>query len=292
MNGKKDISFHDQVKSQILATCQGLGLHAREEHKGTGWRADVLVAIGDIKYAFEVQITQQTHLRTLERQEKYKKDNIIGCWLFQKEPAGRKQEREDLPLFKINTIDDQIYISLKDRKTLPLNVFVRDYLQGGIKFCNTLKPLPIVEIVFVEMQCWKCKADNHIYYLAPFKSACNTEIHHDEAIWASDKLVFHPEITRKIKDYTNSEQGKHLTIGGIKERYSHTVESSYMSFGCAQCDSIFGDWYVHDAVIGSWYNGGVDKVSFPVSFDLNLQQPIPHWCHPGDNEFCEPLTIK
>ncbi len=283
----KDISFHDQVKRQILLACQTLGLQAKEEYKGMGWRADVFVNVGDTKYAFEVQIAQQTHLRTLERQEKYKKENIIGCWLFEREPAGRNQEMEDPPLFKVINNDGQVYVSLKDRKTLPLNDFVKDYLQDAIKFCNTLNPLPIVDIVFMEMSYWKCGAENHIYYIAPFKSACNTEIRYDEVMWVSDKLAFHPEIIKNINEYTDSEQGKHIKIGGIKERYSHTVEKSYMSFGCAKCDSIFGDWFVQEATMQEWYAGGTDRISFPVSFDLNLREDIPHWCHPGDHEFCE-----
>ncbi len=38
-----DVSFHDQVKRQILQVCNALGLQAKEEYRGYGWRADVLV---------------------------------------------------------------------------------------------------------------------------------------------------------------------------------------------------------------------------------------------------------
>lgn len=287
MEYNKNISFHNQVKKKILLACSELGLQAKEEHKGTGWRADDFVTVEGKKYAFEVQTTKQTHLRTLERQEKYRKESIVGCWLFEREPAGRNQEKRDLPLFKVNKINDQTYVSLKGRITLPIKDFVKVCLQGEIKFCNVLNPLPIVNIVFIEMPCWKCGANNHIYYIAPFKSACNTEIRYDEAMWTSEKLVFHPEITKNIKDYTHSKHGKHITIGGIKERYSHTIENFYMSFGCVECDSIFGDWFVLGAIVDAWYNGGDDSTSFSVSFNLNLTQNIPHWCHPGDHNFCE-----
>jgi hypothetical protein len=37
--------------------------------------------------------------RTLERQEKYKRDGIVGCWLFLNGLARLENEREDLPLF-------------------------------------------------------------------------------------------------------------------------------------------------------------------------------------------------
>jgi hypothetical protein len=61
-----------------------------------------------------------------------------------------------------------------------------------------------------------------------------------------------------------------------------------MSFGCSECDSIFGDWFVHEAVIETWYGDGViDKMIIPTEdTSLDLQVEIPHWCHPGDCDFC------
>jgi hypothetical protein len=38
----------------------------------------------------------------------------------------------------------------------------------------------------------------------------------------------------------------------------------------------------------AWYGESiVDKLSFDVDFDLNLRMDIPHWCHPGEHDFCE-----
>jgi len=283
-----NISLHDKVKKQILIACNSLGFNAKEEYKGKGWRADVFVTGNNIKYAFEVQITPQSLKKTLERQENYLKDGIIGCWLFEKEPAKQKEENPDLPLFKINNIENEIYISLKKRKELPLDIFISDFLQNKIKFCQTLDILPKIEIVFVNMDCWKCGIENHIYYLGGFNSPCNTKIHYNEAMWNSEKLVYRPEILNKINEYTISEKGKHLNIGKIKERHSKTVGHSYVSFGCFKCDSIFGDWYIHEAIMEACYDEGVvDKISFEVNFDFDLRLNAPHWCHPGENKFCE-----
>ena len=76
----------------------------------------------------------------------------------------------------------------------------------------------------------------------------------------------------------------------IKERYSNMTASSYMSFGCKKCDSIFGDWYIRNAVIDTWYGDGIaDKFMIEnnkVKFE-NVIVDIPHWCHPGNKKFCE-----
>lgn len=278
--------LHEKVQNQILKICNSLGLTAQTEYRGKGWRADVFVPIEDRKYAFEVQLSPQSLKKTQERQDKYIRDGVIGCWLFEKEPARQKSEMEDLPIFKLECAENRILVSLKKRKIISLEDFVHDFLYGKIKFCHTLNPLPYVEIYFLEMKCWKCGAINHIYYIAPFQSPCNTMINYDEAMWASNKLVSNPSILSKIQEYADSN--KFLRLATMKQRFSYTVGGSYMSFGCHKCDSIFGDWHVQDAITESWDGDGIiDKFKFQVDFELNLRQDIPHWCHPGEHDFCE-----
>ena len=74
----------------------------------------------------------------------------------------------------------------------------------------------------------------------------------------------------------------------VKERFSRTMDKSYMSFGCSGCDSIFGDFYVHELMIENFEGEmDVDTLKIEVDFDMNLRQEIPHWCHPGEHPFCD-----
>ena len=281
------MSLHDEVKKQVLLICKSLGFQAKEEYRGKDWRSDVFVSANDIEYAFEIQITRQSLNRTLERQKKYTRDGIIGCWFFEKGPARMEQEREDLPLFLIKNIENMIIVSIKDRNELPLEIFIRDFLQNKIKFCQTLR-MHKAEIRFVRQNCWKCGFEYHIYYVGNFISPCNTKIFPNEALWVSNKLVFKPEIATKVNDYIKSVKERNLNIGTVKERYSKTTESSYVSFGCPKCDAIFGDWYFHETIINTFYgNGIVDKILIDGNFTTQLGQSIPHWCHPGEHKFCE-----
>ena len=132
--------LHLMAQNAILDTCKKLNYIAQLEYHCDGYRPDVMVFIGDKKYAFEIQITPQSLKRTLERQEKYIHDGIIGCWLFEKEPTKMQFEMENLPVFKLEVQDNQLLVSLKGRKTLPIDIFVRDYLNGRIKFCYHIKP--------------------------------------------------------------------------------------------------------------------------------------------------------
>ena len=280
--------LHEQAQNAILKACDKIDIPAKLEYRGNGYRADVMAFANNQKFAFEIQITQQSLKKTQERQEKYLADNVIGCWLFEKEPAKQHKELEHLPIFKLVVQQNNLFVSLKERKILPIEIFVQDFIRGKIKFCHTLNPLPIINVRFVEMKCWKCGTINHIYYLAPFQSACNIKIIRDEQMWATKKFSFHPEIIKRIKDYSQTVKGEKLVLATVKERYSQTVGRSYISFGCSKCDSIFGDWYVQEAIFDTWYGDGVvDSYSFNVDFNLNMKQELPHWCHPGNHDFCE-----
>ncbi len=286
-----DTSFHDNVKYQVAQICRDLGYQVREEYKGEDWRADVLVVANNKKFAFEIQTSNQSLKKTIERQEKYIRDDIVGCWLFEKEPK-QNDELENLPLFKLNNNNEHLTVSLKDRKELPLNIFLKDFLQDKIRFSEVLSSNEI-EIRFIEFDCWKCGLKNHIYYVGNFISPCNAKIFQgDIEMWDSDKLIFDPQIKDKVLSY--AENNKELNMATIKERYSRTVNDSYMSFGCSECDSIFGDWYVFEAMLDTWYGDGVIDKMFISKDEVNvdLQIEIPHWCHPGDCDFCNSKSNK
>ena len=281
-------SFHDNVKYLVANICRKLGFETREEYKGKGWRADVFVVVNGRKYAIEIQTSLQSLNKTLERQQKYISENVTGCWLFVNEPK-QDIELEKLPLFKLNNKEpNNITVSLKDRKELPIKDFIKDFLNDNIKFCNTLNTSAF-EIRYVKMDCWKCNTENYFYYIGGFVSNCNAKIFHgDIELWNSDKLIFHSLIQRKVIEH--NDRSLKLPLATIKERYSNMTASSYMSFGCKKCDSIFGDWYIRNAVIDTWYGDGIaDKFMIEnnkVKFE-NVIVDIPHWCHPGNKKFCE-----
>ena len=253
-----------------------------------------MVSVNDTKYAFEIQNSPQTLKRTLERQSKYERDGVVGCWLFTYEKVRKSpkenQELENLPLFNVFIQNGEVWVSLKDRKTLLLRDFLYDFLNGRIKFCHKIKALPIADLNIIETECWKCHEIYHIYGLNQFRTACNTEIydHEKDQLWGNKELLFNPEVIAKVKEYALSKTDK-INLSVIKERYSNTVGKSYMSFGCPKCDAILGDWYyMHDALFASAYGDGVvDRVELGLEKDLNITQELPHWCHPGEHDFCE-----
>lgn len=287
-----ELSKHDLIKAAIFSACNDIGFSATQEYRGKGWRADVFAVKNIRKVAFEIQTSPQSLKKTLERQEKYTRDGIVGCWLFEKPPAKLSSERPDLPLFYVVTKPDNSFsVSLSGRKELPIHGFLEQFLIGNIRFCKTARAFPVqnVKIVFYEMECWKCKKMNHIYFVdTNFRSACNALIHTYETLWGSDKTVHRPEIVAAVKDFINTDEGKNLKLGEIKQRFSKTVQDSYMSFGCYDCDSIFGDFYVMEAQMDAAYGYGVvASIEKMINLSENIALPIPHWCYPTDLIFCD-----
>lgn len=282
--------LHLRTQKEIQETLESLGFDSKCEYRGNGWRADVYAERGNCKVAFEVQLSPQSYKKTKERQALYLRDGINACWLFENDPSKKKEEEKDLPGFRIFEEKEALYVSLKERKELPLGVFVRDFAEGKIKFCRILTPLPMVEVNIIEFPCYKCGAINHIYSLSPFKSACNVRISELEAeeMWSDNKFSFDARIVEKVKEYVKRPGKEYINLATIKKRFSNTVGDSYLSFGCADCDALFGDFFVRDAILDSLNGDGVvEKFSFETDAAKDFKQDIPHWCHPGENKFCE-----
>lgn len=279
--------LHIMAQNAIKETCKRLSYPCQLEYQCDGYRPDVMVFVGEKRYAFEIQLTEQSLEKTIKRQSNYIRDDIVGCWLFEKEPSKMSFESERLPIFKLVDQKGSLYVSLKGRKVLPLDQFIEDFIKGKIKFCQHIKPLPKVTVNFIKFPCWKCGKIHHIYYLDNFHTACNIDITIQDRLWDNKGTIFNDKVIKAIQKYTNTEEGKHIVLPIIKERFSHTVGTSYMSFGCSECDSIFGDFYIHEAVLEEIYN--TDKDSFTIEADIELNVPLflPHWCHPGSCEFCE-----
>lgn len=292
MKNDGETSLHDKIVTEIISTCSSLDFKAHKEYRGPGWRADVCVEKELEKIAFEVQLSPQSLTKTLIRQEKYIREGIKGCWLALHPIIKLDPERKDLPVFYVSIQNGSSFVSLVDkRKIVQLPEFIKAFLLDEIKYCETVRTnrTQNVKINFLEMKCWKCNAINHIYYVdRPFTSMCNYEIYEEDELWSDKQQHFKPEIISAVREILDSKEGQCLKVGSIKERYSNTVQNSYLSFGCYECDSIFGDWYVLDEVIDA-RSCDLSVASFNKT--IALKKPViedrPHWCFPENGNFCD-----
>ncbi|MFA5997638.1 MAG: gamma-glutamylcyclotransferase family protein [Candidatus Paceibacterota bacterium] len=103
-----------------------------------------------------------------------------------------------------------------------------DFPQDYQKFLSQIALLDKTEVRVVEMQCWNCKKEMKIAFLDQNTSP---EFFDKEAIELA---------------------GKHGVV--IEERYSDTRKESYPANVCPHCDSMFGDFFLHNY----WYDEPVE----------------------------------
>jgi hypothetical protein len=281
---------HDKIQKQIVSVCHDLGIAAIQEYRGIGWRADVFVPNSERPIAFEIQLSPQSLTRTLERQLKYIRDGIIGCWLFENPIPKLNEERPDLPVFYVEDSEDSnLLVNLGDRRKIDLRTFLKNFISNNIQFkpIAKTKSIQTVKLLFYEMECWKCGGLNHLFYVdTPFYSACNAKIKPAEALWESNSIEYRPEIIELAEKFIESRKDLGLNLGQIKKRFSNTVNKSYISFGCYKCDSIFGDFYVMEAKLEVMYDPKVLTHQGEIELRETIKLDIPHWCFPDNKQFC------
>jgi hypothetical protein len=276
---------------EIVSACNDLGIEAFQEYGGKGWRADVYIPNNGDPIAFEIQLSSQSLNKTIQRQSKYIKDNILGCWLFENPVSKLNEERPDLPLFYVeDRKDSNLQVNLGDRRKVNLHVFLENFISHNIQFRTIAKTKAkqLVNLVFYKMECWKCHELNYLYYVdSSFNSACNAKIKPAEALWESNSMEYRPEIIELAQKFVESRKDLNLKLGQIKKRYSKTVENSYTSFGCYKCDSIFGDFFVMEAKIDIMYEP--KELTYQGEIELNeiIKLHVPHWCFPDNRQFCD-----
>lgn len=283
---------HAAIQRAVVSACAGAGFDAKEEFRGSGWRADILATRGSFRVAFEIQLSAQTLARTLERQVRYREDGIECCWLFERPIPKLKDERPDLPVFYAAKEGEGDYrVCLSDRKEMPLAMFVRAWLHREIRFCEIARAADSqrTRINFFESQCWKCHAWNHIYWAdVEMRAMCNAIARPFENAWDSSKFEYRPEVIRAVRRFLETDEGRRLRVGDIKMRHSKTVGNAYVSFGCYKCDSIFGDFYVcEEQQFAALDNDCVAFFMEDIRLSLPSALPFPHWCHVETGSYCD-----
>ena len=294
-NWKPESAEHLKLKYEILKACQESGWTAIPEYSENDWRADVFAYNGKNRLAFEVQLSKQTYEETIERQNKYTRDKVRGCWFFKKILKTADYEsnfilnNKEIPLFELDLDSNEFRVKFYNRKFV-VGDFVKHLLSKHIKFCSVLRSTlnPKVDLSFFPMSCWRCGKTSHIYYVHNVvNSICDLPIGiNDNGLWSNFKFEYHPQILKKAIEIGNDPTNG-IVLGEIKKRASKQAYKSYMSFGCAYCDSLFGDWFISEA----YMECVEDETCINFEMNLNLSKPYEkeynHWCFSENNNFCE-----
>jgi hypothetical protein len=87
---------------------------------------------------------------------------------------------------------------------------------------------------------------------------------------------FDPVVIKSVSHYLLSHPEINFSTDIIKERYSKTREESYLSFGCPECDAIFGNHYVTNLRLDSYYEDD-EKLHDVYLADNGVKFDYLHW---------------
>lgn len=293
-NYKPESAQHLMIKSDIVRASRVNGWNAISEYACKDWIADVMATNGKRQIIFEVQWSRQSAEEIRLRHERYRTAGMKCCWLMKQVPKElcklKKVPKPDtnLPIFKIGQGESgDIYVELEQGK-MSVYEFVNHLYHGHLKYCDvhSVQRLQTVEILFYEMECWNCKKEQHSYHVTPFlKSNCGMQMYWADEPWSNVVLDRQPAVLQFVREFLRSPRGSHLVIGTVKERWSSTVERSYVSFGCAYCDAIFGDFHrTNDACEGDYQDNAI-RVTTEIEL-TKYEEEYEHWCYSPEKSFC------
>lgn len=276
--GRGETYQHLWTKAEIVHACVAAGWSAETEVARDGWRADVLATRGSARVAFEVQWSPQDEAETMLRQQRYATAGVRGCWLLRGEaplPA-----RKQLPVFALRPCEGALAVVAHAGETYNVPQFVTSLLNGDVRFRERVNAQ--LRVSFVDMDCWKCRRPAHVYY-ATQSTRCGHEIPYalTRDGRGDDVEPFDDRVLTIVRGWLAGEgRDRGIRLGAIKRRYIKTVGGSYLSFGCPDCDAIFGDWFVRQAVIDAMLDGYACA-----SFDSDIpmigaHEREAHWCLP------------
>lgn len=292
---KPESKEHLQAKIEIIEACKENDWKAIPEFSEENWRADVLAIQEEKRIAFEVQWSKQTFEETKLRQKRYQESGVRGCWFFKTMPNefGTYNDsifaNKEIPAFKIfKDENSNISAELRQEK-MSLKSLVDALLKRKLKLCEHISPKPSQEITIVifETSCWKCGKLQHCWTVNKhLLTVCNQDFYMMGRMWSSDDIDKHPEVYEAIKLFLKTDKGSRIKIGQLKNRYSKTVQKSYLSHGCFYCDSIFGEYFLDEEKLEA--RNDPSTIEYRVKINLGeMKQKQKHWCYSESGEFCE-----
>lgn len=261
-----------EVIKTILSVCKEMNLSVETKVKKETWKADVVVDYGKYKVAFNIG---KCPIKVSETYQAMRKERVCGCWLIL-DSKGVYYTYDKLPYFPMYEDADKgikvvLATTLKEDKSLLLPDFVSSIIQGKIKHVDSIR-IKYVDVRFYKKTCWKCKRENDTYFV--YKTISEDGMDIEGGI---DSL--NPILVNGIQEYIRNHPERNLVLGPIKPRYSKTVDDTYMSFGCAYCDSIFGAYYQSDDYMEMIYSAkslpsAIIELEEAISVPANIWQKI------------------
>lgn len=260
------------VKEAIISIANSHNWIIEKNAVGNGWRADLVIKSPNKSVGF---MLYKSTRNIKEKQAAMSEEGIYACWLGSRYTAFNN----DLyPCFDIDIQDD--IIIAKDSKfgSAPLKYLILAMMENRLKVEETLA-VKKISIRFEPVNCYSCGYKHYLYFVIgvfyeKYPSLDSCEGLSELQVGVND---FDPIVISSVKRFLTNHPELNYPMGEIKERYSKTKDEKYLSFGCPQCDSIVGDFYVREYFLDIMYEKGGENVHIIDLDEPGLVIDFKHW---------------
>ena len=270
-----------KILESILSVLINQKMDVDTKCKNGRWSADVVVNCGTYKVAFNICKSPRN---VVEIYKTMREERVCGCWLLMSTEYDVPISN-DMPCFKLSEQSDGIYVSLNSdnldfdddsSNIVKLDPFIPSLIKGNIKFARNMC-VKYIEVCFFATECWKCHKAFHVYFIKRLLSSDGVPAHCDNDF--NDKFEFKPVVINAIEQFVKAHPEIGVRMGKIKQRFSNTRKECYPSFGCAFCDSLYGDFYYNDDVNEMEY---CPLPEYRIEIPNGIDVPVKRWYKKND----------
>lgn len=251
----------------ITLVCQRKGWNLQTELKGRGWRADFLITFNDKKVVFNNYLPPS---KAQKISDKLQSEGTDVCWVGTKKMVNNN----------INCIFyEKKMVHLSESFKINAEEFVAAFVEGRIRTESTFTA-KYIYLYYWWHRCARCGKPIPAYLIKKYESVEGMVVdhediyNHDEIKWLTE---FDTAIIKKANEYCEENKDFEIKRFSIKERFSKTMQESYMSFGCLHCDTIYGSHHYQNDYAGLIYDDNPSKLIRLDIEDMDFVIPFKHW---------------
>lgn len=263
-----------EFMTAILQLCESEGWKYKKYYKADGWKADFLISAENRSVAISAFSSVSAVTKSMPQ------IGLEGVCRYGLILSPKKDDVSSLPCFCLHRNEDSLKVSIAKNK-VPLDLFVKKILEDKIEHLTKAK-ITAVDVIFAEKECYFCGKTHFIPYVRYLVDENGKRVD-DECVESEQEendipdFRFGKDFLDAIHRYIADHPEKGFVMGEVKERYSKTMNKSYMSYGCPKCDGIVGDFYLRDLEIDYAYETDeklMNRIQLNAPFEISVNEWI------------------
>ena len=269
---RKQMENKSTIIKQIISIANIKKWNIKENVKGNGWTADLVI---ENTNGNSIGIVLYKKVRDLEaEQNAMKDDGVKGCWL--ECSTSSYSYDNSIPSFCVEFKGNNIKVVLSNDLSVSLTDLLVAMMSDKLRIKDKIT-VKKIKVRFIPVSCYWCEQEHYIYCInGVICDECPSLATYDGMYDNVYIDKFDPLVVKSVNIFLSKHPELNYIMGDIKERYSKTRDTKYMSFGCPKCDGLLGDFYLSNIVIDYMYEKD-DEFVHIVDLNEEIKRDYKHW---------------